>query len=166
MEGGGKLSAIDRKLVKAGAIASRKTGLTVVCHTGGGPAGLQALEVFIGEGGKAGRFVVAHADGHGIATNRKVAELGGWVSFDGVSRRPLEEHLKLVGEMIQQHAGRLLISHDNGWYNVGQENGGEVRDYNYMPDVFLPALRKSGVREAAIRQLTVENPARAFGNGG
>jgi predicted metal-dependent phosphotriesterase family hydrolase len=56
----------------------------------------------------------------------------------------------------------LLLSHDNGWYWVGQKNGGEIRDFNYISDVFLPALRKSDVSAATIRQLTVENPANAF----
>ena len=67
--------------------------------------------------------------------------------------------------MTEKHAGRLLLSHDNGWYWVGQENGGEVRDYNYLSDVFLPALRKADVSEPTIRKITVENPAKAFGIG-
>jgi phosphotriesterase-related protein len=31
-----------------------------------------------------------------------------------------------------------------------------------MSDVFLPALRTSGISDATIRKLTVENPADAF----
>ena len=44
-----------------------------------------------------------------------------------------------------------------------EENGGEVRDYNFLTDIFLPALREVGVDEGKIAKLTVENPARAFG---
>jgi predicted metal-dependent phosphotriesterase family hydrolase len=80
-------------------------------------------------------------------------------SFDAISRKPLELHLKLVRAMTKRHAGSLLLSHDNGWYEVGQVNGGEVRDFNYITDVFLPAFRKSGGSEATIRKLTVEKPA-------
>lgn len=157
-----KLSEIDEKIVRASARASKETKLTVVCHTGGGPAGLKAAKTFIEEGASANRFVVAHADGHGIQMNQQVAELGAWVSFDGISRRPLEQHLKLVQGMIEKYSGRLMLSHDNGWYNVGQKDGGEVRDFNYLPDTFLPALRKSGVNEAGIHRLTVENPMNAL----
>ena len=64
--------------------------------------------------------------------------------------------------MTESHAGSLLLSHDNGWYEVGQENGGEIRDFNYIGDVFLPAFRKGGASEATIRKLTVENQANAF----
>jgi phosphotriesterase-related protein len=157
-----RLSEIDEKLVRAAARASLQTGLSVVCHTGGGPAGLSATKIFISEKAPAGRFVVAHSDGHGLHINQQVADLGAWVSFDGISRRPIEQHLKLVTSMVEKHADRLLLSHDNGWYNVGQPNGGEVRDFNYLADTFLPALRANGVTEQVVRQLTVTNPARAF----
>jgi predicted metal-dependent phosphotriesterase family hydrolase len=156
------LSAIDEKLVRAAGRASKRTGLAVTCHTGGGPAGLAATKVFLGEKADPDRFVVAHSDGHGLPVNQAVAELGSWVSFDAISRKPLELHLKLVRAMTERHASRLLLSHDNGWYEVGQENGGGVRDFNYISDVFLPALRKADVSEATIRKLTIENPAHAF----
>jgi phosphotriesterase-related protein len=157
-----RLSGIDEKIVRASARASRRTGLAVTCHTGGGPAGLAATKLFIEVGGMPARFVVAHSDGHGVHINQQVAELGAWVSFDAISRQPLEQHLKLVTAMVEKHADRLLLSHDNGWYWVGQENGGEVRDYNYIHDTFLPALHRSGVIEGLIRKLTVDNPSRAF----
>lgn len=157
-----RLSEIDEKIVRASAQASKKTGLSVVCHTGGGPAGLKATQIFIEEKARPDRFVVAHSDGHGLHINQQIADLGAWVSFDGISRRPLEQHLKLVQGMIEKHASRLLLSHDNGWYNVGQPNGGEIRDFNYISDTFLPALKKADVSEDVVRQLTVENPARAF----
>jgi predicted metal-dependent phosphotriesterase family hydrolase len=156
------LSAIDEKIVRASAHASRRTGLSVTCHTGGGLAGLIATKVFIEKKSDPGRFIVAHSDGHGLPINRQVAELGAWVSFDGISRQPLEQHLKIVQAMTEKHANRLLLTHDNGGYWVCQENGGEVRDYNYLSDVFLPAFRKSGASEALIQTLTVSNPASAF----
>jgi predicted metal-dependent phosphotriesterase family hydrolase len=157
-----KLSDIDEKIVRASARASKRTGLAVTCHTGGGPAGLVATRLFIKEGGIPARFIVAHSDGHGIHINQQVGELGAWVSFDAISRQPLEQHLKLVTAMLEKHADRVLLSHDNGWYWVGQENGGEVRDYSYISDTLLPALRKNGVSEWVIRKLTVANPASAF----
>jgi phosphotriesterase-related protein len=91
-----------------------------------------------------------------------VAELGAWVSFDAIGRHPLAFHLQLVHAMSQKYGNRLLLSHDSGWYSVGQQNGGEVRDFNYISDVFLPALRKGGTSETVIRKITVENPRHAF----
>lgn len=160
-----RLSDIDAKLIHAAALASRRSGLAVVCHTGGGPAGLEAVVQFVGKGGDSARFVVAHSDGHGLEINFKVAELGAWVSFDGLGYQPLEAHLKYVLPMLEKHAGRVVLSMDSGWYWVGESGGGKIRDYNYLTDIFLPALEKSGVAAARLREVTVTNPARVFGRG-
>ena len=160
--GSAALSSIDEKLVRVSARVSKQTGLAVTCHTGGGQAGLTATKIFISEKADPARFIVAHSDSHGLAINQKVAELGAWVSFDAIGRQPLELSLGLVHAMSGNYAGRLLLSQDSGWYWVGQKNGGEVRDFNYISDVFLPALRKGRNSEAMIRQLTVENPAHVF----
>jgi predicted metal-dependent phosphotriesterase family hydrolase len=157
------LSDIDAKLVKAAAMASKRTGLTTVCHTGGGSAGLAATRLFIQEGGLPSRFIVAHSDGHGLAINKQIADLGAWVSFDAISRMPIQDHLKMISAMQDKYSDRILLSHDNGWYWVGQKDGGEIRDFNYLSDTFLPALRKNGTGEEVIRKLTSENPGRAFG---
>ena len=156
------LSEIDGKLIRASAQASRRTGLSVVCHTGGGPAGLAATKLFIAENASPDRFIVAHSDKHGLAINQAVANLGAWVSFDAISRQPVTEHLALLEGMIEKHASRLLLSQDNGWFSVGQDNGGEIRDFNFLTDTFLPACRARGMSDQLLRSLTRDNPARAF----
>ena len=158
-----RLSDIDAKLIRAAARTSRRTGLTAACHTGGGPAGLAATELFIAEGADPARFIVAHADGHGGEINRRIATLGAWVSFDALGYQSLAAHLKYILPMLSQHTDRMLLSMDSGWYWVGETGGGKIRDYNYLTDTFLPALEKEGIAPAVIRRLTVDNPARAFG---
>lgn len=97
-----------------------------------------------------------------MAINQQIAELGAWISYDAISRMPIQVHLKLLSAMQDKFSDRILLSHDNGWYWVGQKNGGEIRDLNYLNDTFLPALRKNGTGEDIIRKLIIENPARAF----
>jgi phosphotriesterase-related protein len=156
------LSDIDSKLVTAAARASRETGLSVTCHTGGGRGGYLAVKLFRVANGNPARFVVAHADGHGQAYNRKVAALGAWVSFDGIGSRKPEDHLQVVLPLLESHPDNILLSMDRGWWNVGEPGGGKIQNYNYLSDVFLPALRNAGVSAAVIRKLTVTNPARVF----
>jgi predicted metal-dependent phosphotriesterase family hydrolase len=157
-----QLSAIDAKLVRAAAQTSRETGLSVTCHTGGGPSGYAAARLFLEERGDPARLVVAHSDGHGYEYNRKIAALGSWVSFDGIGYRTPEEHLKIVLPMVEKHADRVLLSMDKGWWWVGEPKGGNIQNYNYLSDTWLPTLRNAGVSEALIHRLTVDNPARAF----
>lgn len=156
------LSKIDATIVRAAAIVSRQTRLSVTCHTGGGDAGLAALRLFIEQGGTASSFIVAHADNHGLEKNRKVADLDGWVSFDAIGRRPLKQHLEIVPAMLSHRADRLLLSQDNGWYSVGEANGGEVRGYTDLTKTFLPALRDAGIPQKQLNQLTITNPWNAF----
>lgn len=156
------LSEIDAKIVRASARASRETGLSVTCHTGGGAAGLEAVKLFAKEKGDPGRFVVAHSDGHGSKFNLEVAAQGAWVSFDGIGWGTLEEPLERIAPMLEKRPDRLLISMDAGWYWVGESNGGKIRDYNFLTDKFLPALKAKGTTDATIKRLTVENPAKVF----
>jgi phosphotriesterase-related protein len=160
----GRLSDVDAKLARAAARTSKRTGLVVASHTVQGAAAWEQLDLFEAEGVAPDRFVFVHADGETDASwHRRVAARGAWVEFDAVGSRPVEQHVALVKGMIDAgHAGRLLLSMDRGWYNAGEPNGGTVRDYNVFTDAFLPALRKSGVPDATVRTLTVENPARAF----
>ena len=153
----GQLSEIDAKLVRSAALACGDTNLAVVCHTGGGAAGLAAARLFSGPKPK---FIVAHSDGHGLGINKQVADLGAWVSFDAISRKPIETHVKLVKAMLEHHSDRLLLSQDNGWYAVGEHQ--KIRSFTQLSELFLPALKSAGVADEIVRKLLVSNPATAF----
>jgi phosphotriesterase-related protein len=158
-----RLSEVDAKIVRAAARACTRTGLTVACHTGQGAAALEEIRIFQEEGAAPSRLIIVHADAEQDQTyHAQIAERKAWVEFDGIGGRPLEYHLKIVPPMIEKFSDRLLLSMDSGWYWVGEANGGKIRDYNFLTDQFLPALRKAGVTEAVIRKLTVDNAARAF----
>ena len=56
----------------------------------------------------------------------------------------------------------VLVSHDAGWYRVGEPGGGQFRPYDTLFTAFVPALKASGFGDAEIRQLLVDNPRRAL----
>jgi phosphotriesterase-related protein len=58
---------------------------------------------------------------------------------------------------------RVLLSHDAGWYHVGEPGGGQYRSHETLFTQFLPALRQSGFREEELDRMLVRNPADAFG---
>lgn len=163
----GKLSEVDAKLVRAASRLSSKTGLPVTCHTGGALAGLEVVWTFAMSYASPRQLVVAHADGYDLKTQKEIASLGAWVSLDGMGGRKTGEHVTQIQELLKipKLRDRLLLSMDSGWWNVGEPGGGKIRPYTYLIDELLPALRKAGVTEAVIRQLTVENPSQAFSFG-
>jgi len=58
----------------------------------------------------------------------------------------------------RQLLGRVLRSHDAGWYHVGEPGGGTFRPDDTLFTEFLPALRQAGFTAAGVEQRTVHNP--------
>jgi phosphotriesterase-related protein len=56
----------------------------------------------------------------------------------------------------------VLLSHDAGWYHVGEANGGSYNDYNTISDKLIPSLKENGFTEKEIKLLFFVNPSKAF----
>jgi phosphotriesterase-related protein len=163
----GPLSEVDAKLVTAAARCHKQTGLTIACHTGPAEAAFEQLDILQAQGVKPEALIWVHA---GSEKNKQrhvdFAKRGGWVSFDGVSEKRFDLHIQLVANMKQ--AGlldRVIVSQDAGWYRVGEPGGGAFRPFDMLLTDFLPALKKAGLSDEDVQQLTVNNPAKAFAIG-
>jgi len=158
------LSAVQQKIVEATAITHRSTGLTIAIHTGNGEAALEEMRILESMGVAPEAWIWIHAQNE---KNREMhiraAEAGGWVSFDNVSDDSMSSCLLFLADM--KKAGLLahvLISHDSGWYHVGELQGGIFRDYNTILDKLVPAMIKEGFTQNDVRQLFYLNPFNAF----
>lgn len=160
----GPLSPVDEKLVRAAARTHRATGLPVYSHTGDGVAALAQLAVLEGERVPLGAFIWVHAQNErDDEIHRTVARRGAWVAFDGLGPQSLERYVAMTLAMREVGLlGRVLVSHDAGWYRVGEPDGGEYRSHDFLFTHFLPALRSRGMSEADIKTLVAENPQRAL----
>jgi predicted metal-dependent phosphotriesterase family hydrolase len=158
----GPLSEIDTKLIRAGLIARRGTRLRLHVHTDDGVAAKEVLAL-IGNA-SADAYVWVHAQNekdHGI--HIAAARAGAWIELDGVNERSLETHRTAVKALIDAgFLSRVLISQDSGWYRPGEPGGGRFNGYTFLFDSFLPALKSSGVSEAQIRTILVDNPGRVL----
>lgn len=158
----GPLSEIDRKLIEAAGIAHRATGLPVACHCDDGTAAHQAMDVLQGQGVALDAFIWVHAQKGSDEEIRRGAERGAWVEFDGVAPDSVERHVQLVRMLHDAgHGGRTLVSHDAGWYHVGEEGGGAFRGFDTVFRTFVPAVREA-LGDGAVNQLLVTNPATAL----
>ena len=98
-----------------------------------------------------------------LTRHYQAADLGAWVEFDGISPKSLGRHVELVNALRERgHLGRLLVSHDAGWYHVGEANGGTFRPFDVLFTEFVPALKKLGWSETELHQLLEKNPQTAF----
>ncbi len=159
------LSQQHEKIVRALARCHKATGLTIVSHTGpDGPAFAQ-IKILVSEGISPEAFVWTHAQNGSPDGYIKAAQEGAWISLDHVSSQ--DKRLKWYVETLQEAkaAGilsKILISHDSGWYNVGQPNGGDYKDYNAIFTHLIPLLKSEGFSQRDVDQLLVENPKKAY----
>jgi phosphotriesterase-related protein len=153
------LGEIDRKLVEAAAIASLETGLTIASHTGRG-AGPEQIEMLEKLRFPLQKFVWVHAQNEkDHAIHAAAARAGAWVEFDGISPASTPWHLACVRAMQSQNLlHRVLISHDSGWWHVGEPAGGNFRGYTSLYEDFAPQLPGP-----VLQQLLWDNPRTAFG---
>jgi predicted metal-dependent phosphotriesterase family hydrolase len=163
----GELTAVNRKLIEAAARCHLDTGLVIAGHTGDGRAALEQVEVLKRAGVSPAAWVWVHAQNErNTDLHLQAARAGAWVEFDGVGPTSIERHVELTKRM--RDAGLLdhvLLSHDAGWYSVGEPRGGKVRRFDTLFTTFLTALDRAGFSEDNIKQLIVTNPANALAIG-
>lgn len=161
---GAPLSTIDAKLVRAAALTTRKTGLPIASHTGSGAAAMEELDLLEAAGVAPASFIWVHAQAEEDGTfHVRAARRGAWVEFDGISPSSVDGHVRLVDQMRKADLlDRVLLSHDAGWYHVGEPGGGRFRPYDTLFTSFVPALVRAGFSDADIRRLLVDNPRRAL----
>ena len=152
------------KLIRVAARVHLRTGLPIVTHCTAGEAMVEILKILEEESVPASAWIWAHADS--VTNTRyhlKAARKGAWIEFDTVGRKPLEIHLELIQQLTGRgFINRLLLSHDAGWYTVGEIGGGEYVGYDTIYTRFVPLLKRSGFNQEEIDQLLQSNPAEAF----
>jgi len=158
------LEEINRKVVEAACITHKATGLVIMSHTGlAGPA-FEELEILKKYGVSPSAFIWTHANSEtDFNKHIEAAKMGAWIAFDNFKPDQLEKYIDFAQLMKKEGLlGKVLISHDAGWYKPGEPNGGEFRGFTEIEEFLIPALEKSGLSQPDIFQLFTANPAEAF----
>lgn len=157
-------SEIDMRLIEAAGLTHLRTGLSIASHTVTGKAAQSQIKKLISMGVHPAAFIWVHAHAEPDASFHKwAAGQGAWVEYDGLSPQSIDQHLGFVKEMRKANLlHRVMLSHDAGWYNVGEPGGGVFRPFDTLFTEFVPALKKSGFTDHDIKQMTQTNPQKAF----
>ncbi len=158
------LEPIQRKVTTAAAITSRATGLTIGTHTAKGVPALEVIHLLEENGVDPRKWIFIHAHQEpDVELIRMAAAAGAWIELDGLGGEDdtsiLVQLLKLLDAGYEK---QIMLSHDAGWYHVGEPGGGEQKPFTPLARTFLPLARRYGVDDELARTLTVDNPARAF----
>jgi phosphotriesterase-related protein len=158
------LAAVQQKVIRAAALTSAATGLAIATHTGRAEQAMEVLDIVESQGVAPDRWIFVHAQNE-TDTGRllAVARRGAWIELDGLGEDTAEKHMRPLLALLEAgFEGKVLLSHDAGWYRVGEEPGGKKKPFTFLFDRFVPMMRERGVSSETIRRITVRNPAEAF----
>ncbi len=161
------VTALEERVHRAAARASRRTGMAITTHSVMSAVGLAQLRIFEEEGTDPARVVIGHADSYpDLGHYQEIVRRGANLEFDflGMSFSPIERLgegriVELLCSLLALgHVERILLSQDV--CHDAQLTRYEGHGYAYLAESFLPRLRAAGVSEAEIEAMTVLNPRR------
>lgn len=157
----GSPSEIDLKLFKAGILTHLATGLTLAVHTGNNPEAAEAqMKLLAGYGVSNEAWVWGHANFiKEVEVLLAAAEKGAWISLDGVNSSNTIEYVEKLSLFKSKNLlHKVLLSHDGNGY----PKGGEIRQFDAIFNVLIPAMLVSGFTQSEIDQILITNPKNAF----
>lgn len=169
--GQGPLDEIEEKLLIAGIMLSKKSGLPLYIHTGDGAAARSEYDIIRREGLPADRMIWVHAQNGTDEERIALARQGVWISLDGVSEPRIDDYVDMLSVLKANGLlSQALISHDDGWSVENREGeivlqlfgNGNSTPYRTIFDGLLPALRAGGFSEKEIKALLADHPRRAL----
>lgn len=163
------LTTTETKVLRAAARAAAPVQAVIGSHTIRGSVVQNQLSIIEDAGYSPQRFIWIHAQVEAdFELNLAMGKRGAWIEYDAIGSDPTnpasdEFYIERIQRMLDADLGdHLLLSHDRGWYDPAQPQGGTPRPFTYLSEVFMEKLQVAGLNEALISKLTSENPYRAF----
>lgn len=179
-EGGGRAGAVKAAIgpdgpvgrfeicLRAAAGAAARANVPLILHTERGIGAVQAVAICEAEGLTPERVAVCHADrqAEDFAPHEEIARTGVFLEYDTIARCKYhddERELRLILHMLELGYGaRLLLSLDTTAARL-RSYAPDAPGLDFLLREFLPKLRRAGVGEDAIEDISRRNPLRLFG---
>ncbi len=166
----------ERKVLRAGAMAQRRTGAPMNVHPSmNDELVMENIKILKDAGADLSRVAISHVDGfeYSLATRRKILESGCYVSYDGFGQ--LVYHFLVMGRVLNGHSDiqriddiarmieegfikQIMIAQDYCFKSCLAAYGGY--GYAHILNNLLPFMRAKGLTEENIHTLLVENAKR------
>lgn len=158
----------EKKVFSAAILAHKKTGAPISTHTEGGNLALVQAAFLLDGGVSPEHIIIGHVD-------RKLewdyllalAETGVFIGFDQISKEkyyPDKVRIQFIQRLVEAgHGHQILLSGDlarkSYWPSYGFGFGPGL---TYILWRFVPWMLESGIERAAVEDMLIHNPARAF----
>jgi len=159
----GKVSEVDRAMLRAAALASRATGLPIHCHVMEAERMEEVMSILHEMKVPPHKFVWAHADHEGnLRTILAVTQRGYWVGFDCIKEGTYADRLNLLQHAFTHgYSHQVLLSQD---YDMGEESDREngIERYCALFKEFVPYCLEHGLSMTQMQSILAENPSRFY----
>lgn len=167
------ITDLNRKLLTVAARLHCASGVPISTHTDvQNRSGLAQQDIFEEEGVDLSRVVIGHCgDSEDLDYLEAILKRGSFIGMDRFGLNQLlsfEKRVETVAELCRRgYSERMVVSHDAccgiDWF-PGMDLSEAMPEWNFrhLCNDVIPALRKKGVTEEEILDLTVANPRRVF----
>lgn len=154
----------EERVLTAAGVTQLRTGSPITTHTTAGTMAPDQARILLAAGADPRRVCLGHLDRRLLYPELHALAREGFVlGFDCISKdwyEPDAKRVKTVARLVDDGlVEHVVLSGDlarrSSWVSWGGGPG-----YSYIPWRFVPWLRRQGLEEQAIRQITVGNPAR------
>ncbi|KOF57732.1 hydrolase [Clostridium sp. DMHC 10] len=155
----------EEKVFKAASRAHVETGRAIVTHTTLGKLGLEQIKIFKAFNVNLDKVVISHVDLSGnLDYIVRLIDMGVNVAFDTIGKikyKPDEMRIDFIKKLCSMGlSSKIVLSMDITRKSHLKNRGGI--GYRFLLQDFLPKLKKSGVSEENIKNMTEKNAMRIF----
>jgi len=168
------------RIARAVARTHLDTGAPITVHTSGPhQTGRTAVRIFREEGVDLTKVVIGHAgDSNDLDYLSELADTGATLGMDRFGLdlfNPTAERVKTIAALATRgYADRMVLSHDAScfidYFGAAHDEARAAAapnwHFEHITDDVIPALLASGVTQAQIDTMMIENPVRYFTKGG
>lgn len=161
----GKLTSIEKRVIKVAGKVQRDTGIPMITHCDAGTMGLEQLNLLESQGADLSRICLSHVDlTKDVDYISEICKRGAFVSFDHVGRE-LENHdrdrINLLVELIEKgYEDQICLAGDMGRKKYFLSYGGKP-GLRYILTDFKEEILKY-IPENVFLKLVSNNPRRAL----
>jgi phosphotriesterase-related protein len=170
------ITPYEEAVFRAAVMAQKATGVPIITHTQGPGPGIAQADLFVREGADLRKVMIGHVSNNAdITYQQAIIERGLKVGFDqlGLNYIPDEVNVRNIAELCSLgYAGNIMLSQDTVNYWLGRslveavppQVAAAISNWkiDHVVKEILPALKKAGVTDEQIVQMTVDNPRNLF----
>jgi len=158
-----KMTRTEEKVIRAAAKTHHRTGVSVTTHTMGGTMAFTQINLLFSENVPLDRISIGHIDRNSLNIGylKMIAKKGVFFAFDNIGKTkyyPDSVRIDMIKQLIADgFVKQILLADDNGRQSYFRSYGGGP-GLDYIPIVFVSLMKKAGISDEDISQMTVINP--------